>query len=610
MIRFDGDRSLKRKWFAKKKLEQIKEMDIPASAPIWDGFQFKVWQLGDIDGGSVKAPMGAVVLCSSPSGIKIAVADYWAGGFTSYTDYHMVYKDSPGDVVTLLSYNLVAEEDMVTAGVEIVKFRPEITASYIGLDDGETIGTETVLAQDYSPLPGIMPYKTAEGFWLSSSAKFYIDFNNNGTQDFPKVIADNTLTFYCSDGSNLSGRRTTTLQIGGRDVWAGAVQPQRIYQQLNADWQVMTQRVKYERDSVAMVRGWNMQFPAITPLYMADAIPDDPLVIPEALRDILLDNTEWNNMWPLGSYSFLHGTDQVFLQMSDVTNTIQWDGDTPAEQYFDTGGNEDWRLFFTMTVGAAAHIVNSGQFLNLLDTVQGGDILSGAAPDWRLARRMIEQFLPYPNNVWTVPYDAVMFHGHDGKIYTWTRTYGSVYFSTTGLYLATVNVPAEASTETGVRPDITYAGTFDTVPLYLCVCNKVKEEVKAVYYGSPFTYWTILPGVAEGQTLVHVRPVSVTPADIFLIGVVKETIEIETVPTTVYSFASLHWFLDGEGIASTALWQKQGRLPFAAGDFDNFQVGLFGEDQRVVDLINYLSPHPTLPQMPVGPYDKYAIGMP
>jgi len=32
MITFDGDRSLKRKWFAKKQLAIIQEIDVPAKA--------------------------------------------------------------------------------------------------------------------------------------------------------------------------------------------------------------------------------------------------------------------------------------------------------------------------------------------------------------------------------------------------------------------------------------------------------------------------------------------------------------------------------------------------------------------------------------------------
>jgi hypothetical protein len=610
MITFDGDRSKKRKWFANKQLAIIKDLDVPATAKKWDGFTFRVWQQEDLDGGRITAPMGAVVLCSSPAGIKISVADYWAGGFGTYSDLHVVYTDSPGDAVSLTSYNLVSIEDMTATGVEIVKFRPEVTASPFGLIDGQTPGPATVYVQDYSALPGVMPYEGAEGFWLSSTAKFYIDFNGNGTQDFPKWITDSTLTFYCSDGSNLGGRRTATLQIGGRNVFAGAVQPQRIYQQLNKDWQVMHQRVNYERNGVGMLRGWNCIFPDFLPLYMSTAIPNDPLIIPGELRGILLDNTVWQNMWPLGSYSFLHGTDQVFLQVSDVTNTIQWGGATPAEQYFiDNPLEINWKIFFTLTVGNNSYIVNSSQFIDLLDTAQGGDILSGASPDWELARRMIEQFLPYPNNAFTVPYDSVMFHSHGGNIYTWTRAYGSVMFSTTGLYAAAIAVPAEVSAETGVRPDITYAGTFDTEPLYLCICNKVKEEVKAIYYGSPFGIWDILPGVEAGQTLVHARPVKVTPDEIFLIGVIKQDVDVEGVPTTKYFFASLNWQVI-EGIASTDLWQKMGMLPFTVEEFNNFQVGLYGVDSRVNDLASYLSPPPVLPQMAVGPYAKYAIGMP
>ena len=77
MISFDGDRSKKRKWFAKKKLAQIKEMDLPASCVEWEGFRFKTWQLGDIDGGRVTAPMGVVVArIDGQGGLQVAVADW------------------------------------------------------------------------------------------------------------------------------------------------------------------------------------------------------------------------------------------------------------------------------------------------------------------------------------------------------------------------------------------------------------------------------------------------------------------------------------------------------------------------------------------------------
>jgi len=45
MIVCDGDRSLKRKWFARKKLASIIEMDIPAAAVKFDGFVIRVRQI-------------------------------------------------------------------------------------------------------------------------------------------------------------------------------------------------------------------------------------------------------------------------------------------------------------------------------------------------------------------------------------------------------------------------------------------------------------------------------------------------------------------------------------------------------------------------------------
>lgn len=219
--------------------------------------------------------------------------------------------------------------------------------------------------------------------------------------------------------------------------------------------------------------------------------------------------------------------------------------------------------------------------------------------DWTGAHRMMDQLLPIPNNKMTVPYDSTMFHGHDGNVYTWTREYGSVKFTPLGLLSASVSVPAEVTNTEGVRPDINYSGTFDGVPTYFCSCNRVKEEIEATYIGSPFGSWFKLPHMPDGYTLVHVRPVTVSPTSVFLIGVAKRTLD------PVYQFASLTWKTD-----SIEPWKIMGMLPFPVGDNDNFMTGLYGVDARVNDMINFPSPPHVLPQMPVGPYDKYSIGMP
>jgi len=257
------------------------------------------------------------------------------------------------------------------------------------------------------------------------------------------------------------------------------------------------------------------------------------------------------------------------------------------------------------------HLVNSNQFMPLLVDLA----IVTVSGDWFNAKRMFEQVAgAYPNVNFTVPYDSVMFHDHAGIIYTWTRKYGAVKFTPDGLYIATVLVPTSVSEEEGVRPDITYAGLFEDTHLYLCISNKVKIGVRAVHYGSPFTGWTILPECSEGVELINVRPCIVTPERIFLLGVVKHTIEeiIDGVPTEVekYAFASLNWTAaTDEEDASTEPWRVMGELPFPVGDADNFAIGLYGDDPRCNALAAYQCP-PIVPQSPVGPYDKYAIGMP
>jgi hypothetical protein len=534
------------------------------------------------------------------------VADFWAGGFTGVTDYHVIYKDTPGDALTLLSYNMLNEEQVIDETLETVRFRQEITASPYNLIDGTTAGEDTVFEQDHPPLLGIIPYQGAEGFWLTSTAKMFIDFNANNSQDFPKYISDSSLISYNSNGSNLLGRRTFTAQVGGRYIMAGADQPMRLIQQLRKNRLVYHQAALYERTGGEIVRGWNVEFPIFAPLLMSTMLDSMPV----ELRDLLLYDITGTNMWPVGSYSFLYGENQVFLQASDVTNTIKWGSSTIIQQYFDDHPEmEHWKLFITLSVGSNNYLIPSSQFISLLDLLADVPIINSESGNinWTNALRMLYQLFPYPNNNHTVPYDSVMFHAHNGNIYTWTRKYGSVVFDGSGIQSTSLQVPSEIN-NVGTRPDITYAGEFDDVHLYLCVCNKVKEKVTAVYYGSPFNTWTKLPGMPEGVILVHIRPVKVSPEEIFLIGVVKSF--SDELDAEVYSFAFLQWIYNDLRPSDERLWKRLGVLPCPVGDRDNFQVGLFGNDRLVNELADYLSPPPILPQMPIGTYENYTLGMP
>jgi len=602
MITFDGDRSKKRKWFANKQLAVIKDIDVPAKAVQWDGFTFRVWQQGDLNGGRITAPMGAVVTCSTRGGIKLAVADFWAGGFNAAQDLYVLYKflGVSGEFTTFFNGSIDPEE---TGEYTTMKVLPVEGNSPFGLINGDTEGTETVYVDDYSCSPLLIPNK-GELFDIivADSMSYYVD---GELYWFRQVFEKNT-SFYIANG-----KQTSRLSCVARHIeYADTYNPWRIYQKTGEDRYTSTHSAwKYDfvvigEGNVKAV-GYNIDVSTATldTISFAEILNTD---MPEGLRVILSDSENDGSCEPVGSYA----TDNVFFHAVNASAHMLSSGPFSCEvsdYYIINPTEEKWRLFYSMTVDGIVHLVNSDQFLNLLDTLS----IDGVIGSWYDEKRMFEQLAgAYPNLNFTVPYDSRMFHAHDGNIYTWTREYGAVKFAIDGLTVAAVNVPTEVESETGVRPDITYAGTFDTIPLYLCICNKVKEEIKAVYYGSPFATWTKLPGVAEGLTLVHARPVSVTPTDILLIGVIKETVDVEGVSTNYYCFASLHWYFDGDGVTSTTLWQKMGRLPFVVGTNDNLQVGLYGDDSRATALANYLSPPPILPQMPVGPYDKYAIGMP
>jgi hypothetical protein len=635
MIKVDGDRSLKRKWFAEKKLAQIKEMDLPASCVIWDGFRFKTWQLGDIDGGRVTAPMGAVVACSTENGIKIAVADYWAGGFSGEQDLYVVFKDLgvSGEFTTFFNGPIDVPPDPVPADYEpeyfTVKFTPEVGVSGYGLVDGDTPYSETVYIYNAPCTPLLISFM-GELYNIVVNATVKYDLAGDGTYDWIRHLFEKNTSFYIANGSQQSRMNCVAKQI----EYANLNDPLRTYQKVGLDRYISYQGwfiYDFVGDPARKVVGFDIDVTANTEsnIYFEDILNND---MPSALRTILTDSLNDGSCEPIGSYAF---GDTFFHAVNASCNIYSYAGEyCDALDYYVANPLQDkWRLFYSMTVDGVVYLVNSDNFLTLLDSLADNDCLS----DWYNAQLMLTQLAgAYPNMYWNVPYDSVMFHGHDGNIYTWTRKYGAVKFTTTDLSIASVSVPLEVSEEDGVRPDITYAGTFDTIPLYLCLSNKVgfsgegfnslpngninwysplamtpiQQEIKAVHYGSPFTTWNILPGVQEGATLVHVRPALVTPERIFLIGIIKMSIDIDEVPTEKYFFASLDWTAATETTPeSTDLWKIMGMLPFDVSLSDNLSVGLYGDGYLATVLAEYPCP-PIVPQTPVGPYDKYAIGLP
>jgi len=642
VITFDGDRSLKRKWFAKKQLAIIQEIDVPAKAVKWDGFNFKVWQLGeDLNGGRVTAPMGAVVACSSANGIKIAVADYWAGGFNAEQDLYVVFKDLgvSGEFTTFFEGAIDIPPDPIPSDYEPtyypMKFIPAIGTSWFGLVDGDTVGPDSVEVDNFPCGPVPLPWK-GEAYDIMVGGTMKYDLDGNGVYDWFRHVFEKNTSFYLAAGQQALRKNCIAKHIE-YDI---NFDPLRTYQKTGTD-RYTSYHGAYIYDFVDSIKvvGYNIDVTTST----VDNIQFSEILttaMPETLRLILIHTLNDGSCEPIGSYA----TDNMFFHAVNATTHIWSSGgeSCAAKDYYDDNpGNDDWRLFYSMTVDGVTHLVNYGQFGALLNSLS----LHGTSGSWYDAMRMFSQLVgAYPNCNWTVPYDSIMFHDDDNNLYTWTRPYGPVKISKDGIEVIEMSIPSEVVDNDGVRPEITYAGRFVDYRLYLCICNKVKEEVKAVYIGNPFPDdeddsddWIKLPHVdprivhvtnpdedVVTCVLFHVRPVRVTPTSVFLIGITKDTtlyiddqtgeyIRDESGELTKsyhYHFASLIWSVDLEGNATTDIWTQLARLPFTASDNDNLQVGLYGDDSRVNELAAYLTPPPIMPQSPVGPYDKYSIGLP
>lgn len=619
MITFDGDRSMKRKWFAKKQLGVIRDIDVPAKAVVWDGFTFKVWQMGDLSGGRITAPMGAVVLMSTHTGIEIAVADYWAGGFTSKADLHMLYTPLAYGETKFVSINNVAVEDMIAYST--VQEKPMGVYDAFGLDPDSTTGTETVWCLDRPAFPLVIPYKNAEAFWINFTDPIYIDLNNNGTPDYPLTVCESSIVFYASDSSNLGGRRTVSMLDYGELMSLGGVyQPWRIMQYVSpTKYFLYHSGLWYDQQDTDVVVARTFDFPIITDVNAVDLISETSM--PTNLRDIMFDVTDLV-VRPLGSYACSVDGVEIFLHGVDAT-TYDFPGASGLADYYTAHPeNENWKLFFVLKVGSTSYVFSSTQFMSLLDNLADVPV----STDWYASIKMFEQLFPNPNNNFLIPYDSIMFHAHTGDIYSWSRKYGAVRFSSTGLTSATIVLPSEVTTGEGVAPNISYAykDPVTSEPLYLCICEcpgydgtiKVGDEnvltysvktqgVRAIYYGTPFTSWTALPGVSATQTLIHARPVNITPTDIFIIGVIKEEVLIDEILTNKYFFASLKW-----EPGSIDPWQRMAMLPIDGDTIGNFCAGLFGDHPMVQSLSNYPVRPTVRPQIPVGPYSKYAVSMP
>lgn len=560
------------------------------------------------------------------------------------------------------------ERELLTAAEKsymLLQIKNVITDTPFGLIDGETIGPDTVWEVDQSPVPSIYAFP-GEGYWLSTSGLRFLDLNGNGIADRPISIYETGLNFYTDAGSALVGRKGYALESGLE------LSVLRMLFGLPYDGvrQVDHQIAIYETaviDEDDLYVGCNIftaginESPAVERYLLRDMWPEADGInggLPAGLRNILLTVGGPVPAWPVGGYAYAvdKTSPAVLLNAANLTNTVPWNAGSLAEEWFDDNPSQDyWKLFYSIYDGTDVAVVSPLTFIHLLaelnsDSVKApGDkvidpdeiewgLISGdfdwdnilpaqwagiqPAVNWDQARRMLRQLFPWPNPNFVPPSDSAMFHDED-FIYTFTRKYGCVKF--TGERIETIEMffPEDVDDE-GVRPEMIRTGNANVQ--YLCVCNLPGQHITGIYHGNPFVEnkWFRLPGMEQLgyvpgfvdvllHNLVYVRPVFVSTTKITLLGIARR-VEVTVEGEIVYTARYIPCFLDATLSTSESIpegtWQLLGELPDEITTDENWSMAFFGEGEHVKQMMDFISPPHVFPQMPVGPYEKYAIGQP
>lgn len=563
MITFDGDRSKRRLWMAKKQLAVAKNIDVPSRGLLYDGFTITTWHQDDLSGGRVTAPMGAAAIFSLPGKLTtVCTADDWKGPFTDERDVYVI--DRYG--IWLYSGQPVAN----------VPLTPDLI--------------------DTAPAPKLRSY-LGETFWVVSSS---VIGGNNIMEMFLNFYSASgqAETRYSSSVSLPEETRRIAFNLPGNTVLSVAMQ---VYEyEYNTETPLDSKTVcgatfrRYRGEE-----GYQWEYAV---KYGLDMFAD----LPAELRDyvsypyeVVADKPR-NSMRQTGTYAcggtFLQGDGtytygETFLQGVDLTATKD-----PYDTYF-SSNDDKWKLFYVIDTGEGPSCVSSDNFLAILDNMSEGRIVS-TSTDWSLAALFFQHLFPRPNYAPDVPYDSTMFHDPETVVYTWSRAYGEptvnldsvlwkvFRFRATGIDKVELTFPLD-SAEDGVTPVLH--------GWYLCACERVNTgRVDSLHHGSPEGGWTPIE-IPEGLEVVHVKPIEVTAKIATFLVVVEKTITVDSEEKQVLYL----------GIYKDSLWRIMGMLPPTYEDGMRIDTCLFGDGRYVTAMQDNHSV--AMPQMPIKPYGDYTL---
>ena len=641
----DGVRSIRRKWFADKKLAHIKAIGVQSKTLIWDGFVFRVsWQDDIVNVRHIMAPMGALVISSGAGGFHLYAAETWLGPFSAgkpvygYANFpesgfvpEYAYERAQGMIVAKVVpvgdgmrahptlHPVGYTEDIVVSFSATLENRPELVESTIGLFEHN--GQQTAISKivHCSSIGTAVPKSTlfvlpwSGGFRaIRSHWSIYEWYPDDSEYPLQKILASHWTIrskgdgrIYVLRGGRVEdavppglrpfGRQTPALGLGAYAytpaLQGGAQHFQAFKMTSGSYWDHYPFFEDENQQENPLTRSWKL-------LYLVVSYPE--------ILKAMDKPTEWSTLEDglvvasVDSAQFLPLLDKMSGGIVLTGPAIQGGGNTPVEYEID------------------GEIYNEG---GVPYDIENGDI----QVDWENAAAMLRNIFCHPNHMdYFEPHDSVMFHSAD-SVFSWSRWYGAVEITSTGILPVDLTMPDVVLDKNGVRPLISYAGNG----LYCCVCDQVGERVLAVYMGTPFdtdetvAEWTEIPLVTEewgkgvdneadtsddGHVL-FIRPALITPERVVLLAVTRDMLGVDSETGDAkarYMLAYADGVVNDEALP---LLKFLSEIPVADEAALQFDAIFFGNGEYTKLLREYPSPPAVVPHRIYRPaYDYPRVG--
>lgn len=602
MITADGERSLKRLPQAKKALALIEMLDLPAKASITEGFRYRVWQLdgGELSGGRVVAPLGALVLYSSGTAIRQFVLD------SLETVAAEIGKgcgalDTGCTLDTLEGRGLLAVSPLpATFDDTILRYDSAASA---------TAGAYAMPLYTYPTFKAAQPVATPRG-----GESCYVDHVSHvagglGGAITSLLVSANLRETHCySSGRTLSPAPSDRQSGFYLDVLSNV--NAGLLPQINVMTCLSQQPGYWER--VCVLPGPNgfkfvagdlnnvfmvyTGYTAATKSYILGYLTIGSVLAtaPSSVRSALAPQ------WPTHLYGAYIRTASDVKGIAVLENPAL--GGYRCPLLPPPGSNcvpdadQVWQItlsFVSLNTGLTVKTAND--FYTFMNGVFLSSEFDWAFPDRQAildAYNAVDPPLPanlkvpyhtifgfilgWPNAVMVaLRRDTVTFPDASGDFYSWVRDTAPNGFRfspslAAGIERKTVNVPAQVLSDATLRPCIFLAAAG----VYYCVADNAAGEIKGLHVGSPFAAWeqVILP---TGVTMYSVRGVVIagTAAASAFIGVGKTVTPAAGMTPEISTYRVYFKPVGGE-------WVGISTLPVQAVDdaVASWDVCVFGDD--------------------------------